>query len=61
LKRVTDVHLADGRDIVYRIGRPRSADEPRGGDVGELWLLGKSAGEPVLTAEAPLTGRVFGK
>ncbi len=47
LKRVADVQLSpDGRQVVYRIGRPRKVAEPRGGAVGELWRIDVRGGAP---------------
>lgn len=47
LSRAVDVQIApDARDIVYRVNRPRSAAEPRGGGVGELWLIPATGGQP---------------
>lgn len=40
LRITAEVALSpDGRNVFYRVDRPRTTEEPRGADVGELWRV----------------------
>lgn len=58
LRMAADVTLSpDGREILYRIDRPRGAGEPRGADVGELWRVPAAGGPPQALVDAGFDAR----
>jgi dipeptidyl aminopeptidase/acylaminoacyl peptidase len=48
----------DGREVVYRVDRPRNAQEPRGADVGELWRVLAKGGLPRKLTDAGFDARL---
>lgn len=58
LRSVTDVALSpDGREVLFRRDRARTSQEPLGAEVGELWRVSSTGGEPQRIDEAGFDAR----